>query len=105
MRWRLHLKELDCNNLYCPRLLHQVRDAVSKLLHPSDTSNCEPAYDEIPTFQSSLAALKQRLKEKRMLGASFVDIAFEAAIVLTQFYIGSHTPVDENLDNGFNAND
>lgn len=51
-------------------------DALSKLLHPLDTEDSVPIDDAILKFEFSPAASEQRLKEKKMLGISFLEPFF-----------------------------
>lgn len=86
-------------------MFRQVLDALSKLQHLSDSKDYKPIDDEIPTFESIPAALKQRLKKKIVLYASFSDTSFKIIDVTAQSHTSSHTPVDDGLKHDFNAND
>ena len=48
MRWRLRLSEFDFEIQYRPGRVHQVPDALSRLITPG--SDSRPVDDEIPTF-------------------------------------------------------
>lgn len=91
--------------LYHPRLVHEAPDTLWRELQSSDTQDCEPIEDEIPMFQSTVAALKQRLMGKGALGISFFAKYFETIHMRTLPHAASHTPVDDTLDHDFNAND
>lgn len=47
------------------KLFHQVRNALSKLLHSLGTQDCDPIDSKLPTIETNLAALEQQLKYKR----------------------------------------
>lgn len=48
-------------------LLHKLFGAISTLIHPSDTQDCAPKNDNAALLDSIPTALKQRLKENRVL--------------------------------------
>ena len=52
MRWRLRLSEFDFKIVYRPGRVHQVPDALSRLVRP--TRDTKPVEDEIPTFGDHL---------------------------------------------------
>ena len=49
MRWRLRLSEFDFTVKYRPSLVHQVPDALSRILTPEGNDD-EPIDDEVPTY-------------------------------------------------------
>ena len=49
MRWRLRLSEFDFEIQYRPGRMHQVPDALSRLLTPGGSDDL-PVDDDIPTF-------------------------------------------------------
>lgn len=56
-------------------------------------------------FESIPAALKQRLKKKRVAGPSFLENSSEAISVSVVSPASNYSPVHDNLDNDFNGND
>ena len=50
MRWRLRLMEFDYEILYRPERVHQVPDALSRLLREGGTEDDETIDEEIPSF-------------------------------------------------------
>lgn len=70
-----------------------------------DIQYCVPIDDEISTFESIPAALEQQLKKKEVIGISFSENFSETITIPTRSYTASHTPDDENLDDGSNGND
>lgn len=90
--------------LYTLELFHQVPDSLSILLHPSSTQNYELVDDHIPTFESSSASFKQRLKKKWGLRNVFRTIR-SRFVLFVQSPTARHTSVEENLEEKFNAND
>lgn len=105
MTWMQLLNELDFQVLYFSGLVHQVHNALSRLLRPFDTQNCEPINDEIPIFEFSPVALEQRLDEKGVLYASFSYNSFKTTITLTKLHTASHTPLDDIPDDDSDTND
>lgn len=105
MRWSLRLSELNYEVIYRPELIHQVLDALSRLICPSDTYESESVDDEIPTFESDPAALQQWLKGKGMLVTSCLARFFEIIYILTRNYTAGKPHSHDNLDGDFNAND
>lgn len=75
--------------LYRQRLSHHLPDAFSKLLHLPDTQECDPKDDEIPTFESSPAALEQRLERRGFSVPLFFGNDFETTSALTRFHPAS----------------
>lgn len=104
MKWILHLGELEYEVLYFTGLVHQLPDSLSRLINPSDTQKYESIEDEIFTFESSSAGLKQ-LKEKGEPGTSLLDNSFETMNVLSRSQTASQTTVDDNLESSFDIND
>ena len=49
MRWRIRLSEYDFTVKYRPGLVHQVPDALSRVLTPDGNDN-KPIDDEVPTY-------------------------------------------------------
>lgn len=99
---RLSFNEFDYEFLYQQWLAHKVPNALTFLLHSSDTQNCEPIDAAIHKFESSADAVEQRLKKKEVLGTSCSNNVFEIINVPTLAFTASLTSVDDNLDNGFN---
>lgn len=86
-------------------LVFQVSNALSKLVRSSNTQDCDPIDDQLPTFESSPAESEQQLKENRVPDTFSLDSSFETINTLTRSHTASHTSFDDNLDNDFNAND
>lgn len=87
------------------RLIHQVRNALSRLVHLLDTQKSGPIDDEFPTLQSRPVTLVQELKENEVPSTSFSDSYFQTIYVQSQSHPASHIPADKNLKNGLVAND
>ena len=54
-RWRLRLAEYDFTIQYCPGRVHQVPDALSRLISPRVADDPRPVFevdDDIPTFDA-----------------------------------------------------
>lgn len=98
------MNEFDFEVLYLVGLVHQEPDALTQLPHPSDTQEYDPIDDDVRTFASSATALRQWLKEKRVLGTSFLHVSIETTTVLKWSHTTSHTLVDDYLDDDFFAN-
>ena len=49
MRWRLRLSELDFTTQYRPGIVHQVPDALSRIISPQGKDD-RPVDDEVPTY-------------------------------------------------------
>lgn len=104
-KWRLRFSEFEHDILYRPGLVHEERNAFSRLLHPSHTQTCEPADDDNHTIESSPIATGKWLNEMEVLGTPSWDNSFETIHELTRYQTAVHTPVYDNLDKYFNPND
>ena len=58
-RWRLRLSEFDFVIQYRPGRVHQIPDALSRLIVPNNTQR--PVDDDIPTFDDALTLLTPEL--------------------------------------------
>ena len=63
MRWRLRLSEFDFEIQYRPGRVHQVPDALSRLITPE--SDPKPVDDEIPTFGDHNVLVTTRANNRR----------------------------------------
>ena len=66
MRWRLRLSKFDFTITYRPGRVHQVPDALSRLISPDGNSD-KPVDDEVPTYgdhEHALATTRQRTPRK-----------------------------------------
>ena len=63
MRWRLRLSEFDFEIQYRPGRVHQVPDALSRLITPG--SDQRPVDDEIPTFGDHNVLVTTRANTRR----------------------------------------
>lgn len=97
MKWSLRLSEVDFDVLYCPELVHQVQNGLSRVLHPSYTQDCELVDDDVLTFESSPPALEQPLNERGLLGTFLWKILLRPtnSLVLRSEAV-SHTLVGES---------
>ena len=50
MRWRLRLSEFDFTITYSPGRVHQVPDALYRLISPDGNDN-KAVEDEVPTYE------------------------------------------------------
>lgn len=105
IRWRLISSGSDNEGLFFPGMVYQVPNNLSRLLHPLDTCDCKSIDKEVSTFDSSFFTSDDQLKTKRVLDFSLLGNSFETFYVLIRSHTTSQTPVDDNLNNGFNAND
>lgn len=85
--------------------MRQIPDVLSRLLHPSNSQYSEPIEDEISTLEFSSTVSEQQMKEKGVPGISSLDNSMDTINVLTLSQTASHTPLEDSLNDDFNAYD
>ena len=64
MRWRLRLSEFEFAIQYRPGIIHQVPDALSRIILPQENDN-RPVDDEVPTYGDHENVLVTTRRRKR----------------------------------------
>lgn len=104
MKLGLYFSEFDYEIQYRPGLAYLVSDALSRLLHPSDTQDCEPidvwnSYVSIQLCGFEAVAEGRRSANYLYFGYFFWDNQRASTVLQCQHYC-----VHDNLDDDFNSN-
>lgn len=91
MKRRLVSCEVDEDLLHRSGLDYQIRYSLSRRQHQSKAQNCDSINDDICTFKSSSAALKQQPGKKKVLSTSFRNNPFQTINVNKLSHTTSNT--------------